>query len=159
MKQFQAESKSHSGHRGLPDQCAREILKVVPTLTQAIRGEVRRRYKHELSLPQLQSLGLVSFYPDASVSAVAEHLGLSLPSASKIVDALVLRGLLTREASADDRRRVKLRLTEPGRALLNAATNFAQAELAKTISMLPDADLKTITRAMQLLAPAFAKAR
>ena len=155
MKQFQAESKS----KGLPEQCAQEILNVVPAMTRTIRGEVRRQYKSELSLPQLQSLALVSHRPGASVSAVAEHLGLSLPSASKIVDALVLRGLLTREASADDRRRVKLRLTAQGSVLFNAATNFALVELARALSMLPDSDLKTIIRAMQLLAPAFAKAR
>jgi DNA-binding MarR family transcriptional regulator len=162
MKQFQTESKSRSDaapSKGAEQQCAQEILNVIPAMMRTIRGEVRRKYRNEFTIPQLQSLALVTYKPDASVSDVAEHLGLTLPSASKIVDALVLRGLLTREASPDDRRRMKLRMTETGRTEFEAATRFAKAELARTLSILSESDLKTITRAMQLLHPAFIKSR
>ena len=50
----------------------------------------------------------------ASLSEVAEHVGLTLPSVSKMVDGLVTRGLLTRATDPGDRRRLTLSLTPAG---------------------------------------------
>jgi MarR family transcriptional regulator for hemolysin len=55
----------------------------------------------------------------ASLSDLAEPLGLSLPSMSKRVDTLVLRELASRQEDRPDRRRVTLNLTPRGQGTLS----------------------------------------
>jgi DNA-binding MarR family transcriptional regulator len=64
-------------------------------------------------------------------------LGISKQRASQLVDTLVLRGYLTREINADDRRRTTILLTDRGRAaaaLVRAAIDQIDAELAQILS-------------------------
>ena len=59
----------------------------------------------DLSLSQIRALHTIVRAPEgASLGAVAEHTGLSLPTASRVVDSLVQRGLATRVESPTDRR-------------------------------------------------------
>ena len=52
------------------------------------------------------------------MSSVAEHVGLTLPSMSKMIDGLVARRLVERAISTRDRRQVTLALSPLGRATL-----------------------------------------
>jgi DNA-binding MarR family transcriptional regulator len=54
-----------------------------------------------------------------SVKEIAQHLGLSLPAASRAVDGLIQRGYVSRRASAEDRRSRLVALTDPGRAVVD----------------------------------------
>ena len=71
-----------------------------------------------LTIPQLKLMKLIAKTKIESLSAVAAFLGVSNAAASKGVDRLVRRGLVTRRESTDDRRATRLELTERGRALL-----------------------------------------
>src|SRR4030095_7644591 len=74
----------------------------------------------DLSLPQYRVLSLLGDGSSAS-SALAHRLAVSPPSVTAVVDGLVARALVTREADAGDRRRLTLQLTADGRKLLRAA--------------------------------------
>src|SRR5512136_2172583 len=103
-----------------PDACAQEILEVVPAVMRAIRAEMRRHRMADLSVPQFRTLAFVDRNVDASLSDVAEHIGLTLPSMSKIVDGLVSRKLVTRQTHPTDRRRMTLTLTTRGQTALES---------------------------------------
>lgn len=60
----------------------------------------------------------------ASVSRLAQALGATHVTALGVVDGLVRRGLLVKEASADDRRVTLLRLTERGAAVCQRLEHF-----------------------------------
>lgn len=62
---------------------------------------------------------------DASVADVAAHLGVTKQAASQLVEQLVQRGYVTREASARDRRSHRLALTARGWACTRAAEQAA----------------------------------
>src|SRR5512136_939151 len=104
-----------------PETCAQEILEVVPLVMRTIRAEMRRHRTADLSVPQFRTLAFIDRNVDASLSDVAEHIGLTLPSMSKIVDGLVTRKLVTRQTAAEDRRRMMLALTTRGRSALQAS--------------------------------------
>ena len=97
------------------EACAHEVLDVVPLVMRAIRAELRRHRTADLSLAQFRTLAYLNSHAEVSLSEVAEHIGLSLPTMSKLVDGLLGRGLLTREEDPADRRRVILCLTERAR--------------------------------------------
>ena len=80
-----------------PRPCAREILETVPLVMRFIRGQVRRRRTAGLSLPQFRTLIFLSRAQNSSLSAVAGHLGLSLPAMSRLINGLVNGRLVGRQ--------------------------------------------------------------
>jgi DNA-binding MarR family transcriptional regulator len=89
-----------------------------------------------LSLPQYRILGLLDAGPTIS-SALADRLAVRPPSVTAVVDGLVVRGLVERHHSEDDRRRVSHVLTADGRRLLAAADEAVDGRLAKIAACLP----------------------
>jgi MarR family transcriptional regulator for hemolysin len=138
-----------------PETCAQEILEVVPAVMRAIRSEMRRHRTADLSVPQFRTLAFISNKTDASLSEVAEHIGLTLPSLSKIVDGLVARKFVTRQTHPTDRRRMTLALTARGLTALETSRAATRACLAQELATLGDRQRETIVRAMEILRPVF----
>lgn len=65
----------------------------------------------ELSVSQLHVVRLVRKHGALVMSELAELLGVSPPSASTMVDRLVDKGILSREHSTEDRRKVVVRIS------------------------------------------------
>jgi long-chain acyl-CoA synthetase len=93
--------------------------------------------KVDLSLPQYR---IMTFLDDgASVaSKLADHLAVSRPSVTAVVDGLVARGLVERRHDDDDRRRVGHTLTPAGRQLLEAADRSVDSRLREIAGHLDD---------------------
>jgi DNA-binding MarR family transcriptional regulator len=138
------------------EECAREMLEVVPTIMRAIRSQVRSHRTPDLSVPQFRTLAFLGRQQGACLSDVAEHIGLTRPSASKLIDGLVARGLVSRKGSSVDRRRVRLALTIQGRVALRATLAAAQADLANRIAALSSGEQATVGQAMRTLRSLFA---
>lgn len=137
------------------DECAHDILEVAPLIMRVIRAEMRRHRGFDLSVPQFRTLAYLDHYHGASLSDVAEFIGLTLPSMSKLMDGLVARQLVTRAISPTDRRRVTLALTSQGRSGLQAARQATQIYLAQRLAELPAEERAVVGRAMQVLRPLF----
>ena len=142
-----------------PDECARQVMEVAPLVMRAIRAEMRSHRTPDLSVPQFRALAFLSRHEGASLSAVAEHIGLTLPSMSKMIDGLVARSLVKRETHPDDRRRVTLALTARGRSLFQSAHAATQACLAGQLETLSASDRAIVERAMRILRPLLASRR
>ena len=138
-----------------PDACAQEILEVVPAVMRIIRAEMRRHRTANLSVPQFRTLAFIDSRADASLSDVAEHIGLTLPSMSKIVDGLVVRKLVTRQTHPTDRRRMTLALTARGLTALQTSRAATRACLAEDLAALSDRQREMITQALEILRPIF----
>ena len=139
----------------LLDTCTHELMDTAPQIMQAIREEMRRGHDSDISIPQFRTLAFIQRNPDSSLSKLAEHLGVTLPSVSKLVDGLAKLDLVIRQESTADRRRLRLELTQIGASIVNSARIGAQAKLAKKLDRLSNPELETIYAAMQLLHPIF----
>jgi len=137
------------------DACAHELMDTAPQIMQLIRVEMRHGRGSDISIPQFRSLAFVQRHPDSSLSSLAEHLGLTLPSVSKLVDGLVKQKLITRQESMADRRRLTLMLTQIGASIVDSARAGAQTSLAKRLEKLSEVELETVCQAMQILRPIF----
>jgi len=142
-----------------PDECARQVLETVPLVMRAIRAEMRSHRVPDLSVPQFRVLIFLNRHEGASLSDVAGHVGLMLPSVSRMIDGLAARDLVRRQVAADDRRRVALTLTTLGRAAMRSAYKSTQAHLAKRLATVPTSDHIVILKAMQALASIFGMRR
>jgi DNA-binding MarR family transcriptional regulator len=137
------------------DECAALMLDTVPLVMRAIRAEMRSHRSPDLSVPQFRALLFLHRQPGASLSAIAEHVGITLPSMSKLVDKLVTRGLVDRQEAAEDRRRVTLTLTAQGQSVLAMALRATQSRLAEKLDVLSPAEQITLMQAMRILRPIF----
>lgn len=140
----------------LVEPSAREVLEVVPLVMRTIRKKFREQRTADLSLPQFRALNFISRKEGTSLSDVAEHLGLGLPTASKLVDGLVERKLIVRISDKGDRRRVCLTITPKGREKVDVAHRHTQAFLIDRMHDLSNDELETITKAMHILHGLFA---
>ncbi len=132
---------------------AAAVLEITLLVTRLVTPEVRRRGPKQLSLSHMRALGFLDASPDADLSAVADYVGLTLPSMSTLVDGLVRRGLVARLAAPHDRRRLRLRLTATGTKALRAGLAAAEAVLETRFSDLPPAERAIVVRAMARLRP------
>ena len=137
------------------DEAARELLDVVPVIMKDIRSEMRSRRSPDLTVPQFRTLAFVDRNKGASLSAVANHMGLTLPSTSRLVDGLIARGMLTREDNPVDRRRVKLGVTNHGLIILETSRRGTLTYLADKIASLSAEDREVIVKAMKAMRSVF----
>src|ERR1700759_5257828 len=101
--------------------CAQELLDALPPVMRFVRKHMRSHRSKGLSVPQFRALCLFRTVPDANLSAVADFLGASLPTTSRIVCGLVTKGFVHRCERTKDRRCVKLSLPPKGRAAMENA--------------------------------------
>jgi MarR family transcriptional regulator for hemolysin len=137
------------------DDVARELLEVVPVIIKDIRSQMRSRRSPELTVPQFRTLAFVDHNKGTSLSAVANHMGLTLPSTSKLVDGLITRGMLTREDNPADRRRIKLGVTSHGLVILENSRKGTLTYLTDKISPVSAEDKEVIAKAMKTLRSVF----
>jgi len=135
--------------------CARALLEIAPAIVQAIRVRMRAEQLHELSVPQFRTLAFIGRHPGCSLSDAAEFIGMTLPSMSVLINGLVEEGLVSRQTSLLDRRRVTLNLTETGTGVYARALAGTLDWLSHQLEAMPAADLQTVLRAMEILRPYF----
>ena len=137
-------------------ELASKLVEVIPLVMRAIRSHMRANRSLDLSVPQYRALGFVVRHPGVSLSQVAEHQGLTLGAASRLVDGLVTRGLVERRASTEDRRFVTLLVLPSGESTLAQARQRTEQAIARMLAALPAADQEIILRAMEPLRAVFA---
>lgn len=138
-----------------PKSCAGEVLDTVPLVMQSIRVHMRRSRGPGISVPQFRVLTFLNRTEGASLSAVADRVGLSLPAMSRLIDGLVDRRLIQREESETDRRFLVLRLTTDGKDLVHTSRVATQAHLAETMESLTSAQRAQVSSAMHILRTVF----
>jgi DNA-binding MarR family transcriptional regulator len=144
--------------RVTPNACARTVMETVPMVMRFIRGEMRRQRAPLLSVPQFRALAFLHRSPGACLFAVADHLGVSRPTASTIIDRLVRRGLVARGVDPRERRRIILTLTDTGARHLQRARKATRSSMADVLGPFPRATLHRIAEGVSLLGEAFKEA-
>jgi DNA-binding MarR family transcriptional regulator len=120
---------------------ARTLLTGLPRITHWVRQEVRAVLPEELSLPQYRVLHAMAQGP-ATVSELAEWIGVTAPAMSRSVDLLVKRGWVSRTPNVRDRRELRLAMTRKGAALFSKVESALEARLDTRIRTFSEQELK-----------------
>jgi DNA-binding MarR family transcriptional regulator len=86
---------------------------------------------------------------------LARAAGVSAPTATRMIDGLAARGLVTRERSPDDRRAVRIALTAEGRAALDERRARMLARRRALFDQLSPAERRSAARVLARLAAAY----
>ena len=138
-------------NRVLPDDGVTQM--VIIALRRIIRAvDLRSRFlvtRYGVTGPQLALLAELSAHDGVPVGQLARTMHLSQATVTGILDRLVKRGLVRRERSDEDRRRVHVWLAEEGRQLLAEAPPLLQEEFTDELSKLEDWEQTQILSAVQ----------
>jgi DNA-binding MarR family transcriptional regulator len=137
------------------EECAARVMETIPLVMRFIRADMRSHSADALSIPQLRSLAYINRNPGASLSEVAEHLGVTCATASTTIERLVQRNLVQRTDHPQERRRVVLNLTEEGKLLLTQSQEKTRAHIADIIEGLTPEQLLHIQEGLTLLKNVF----
>ena len=108
----------------------------------------------EVTLTQFRSLVVLASRGPQGTASLAAALGVTPPTASRLCDRLVRKGLVRRRSDRTDRRQVRIALTEAGRHLVEQVTERRREEIAKLLDGIPDEARRSIVSGLQLLADA-----
>jgi DNA-binding MarR family transcriptional regulator len=131
---------------------ARCLLEFLRFLTQSAGNAfVQAVEEAGLSLTQLKAMHILAASDEElSLNGLAERLGgLSLPTLSRAVDALVQRGYVRRTEDSADRRVKRLSLTAKGRRTIDRLLEIRVAELGAVLETLTDDERERLARALE----------
>jgi DNA-binding MarR family transcriptional regulator len=109
-----------------------------------------RRSRRPLAPAQMGSLMRIGAGP-CTMSDLARHQAVSLPTMSRSVDMLVRRGWVERGAGRSDRRQSMVRLTPRGRRVLADIQQRAERHVAATLAPLAGAERLQLVAALRML--------
>jgi DNA-binding MarR family transcriptional regulator len=91
----------------------------------------------ELTLVQWRVLVIASQTEGLRIGELAAHLGISIPSASRLVRRIETQGLMTALRAEDDRRATNIALTEAGREIVDAVVRRRRELIGLVLSTQP----------------------
>jgi DNA-binding MarR family transcriptional regulator len=129
------------------------VLQAFERVSHSLRGQtVSDWVELDLTMAQLKTLFTLEYGGPATIGQTAERLGISLPTASHLVERLVQGGFVDRTEDAADRRRTLAAVTDKGAALTRRLRQGGRDSLFDWLSQLDDESLNGLARGMTLLA-------
>jgi DNA-binding MarR family transcriptional regulator len=106
-----------------------------------------------LSAPRLSALSVVIYRGPISLTELAKAEGVTAPTMTRLVQALVKSGLVEKSVNESDNRVVQLRPTEAGRRTLDIARAHRLAALRELLDRLSPEEAAVVGRAVNALEP------
>lgn len=100
---------------------------------------------------QASALSVLVFAGSMSLGELAKAEGVRAATMSKIVASLIAAGLVQRQISEKDKRKIVLRPTSRGTQVLQAGRKRRVGALAAALQALPSADLRDLQNAADLI--------
>jgi DNA-binding MarR family transcriptional regulator len=140
------------------DEAIQHILSRLDALRMyRMRSFCSQPLHREISLPQLHVLITLQERPTMTVSELASLLGISVPSASSIVDRMEERELVTRTRDTGDRRVVTVEISPHGAELAEEFMGLKREQVISLFAAMTDEELTNVVRGIESVASALAR--
>lgn len=143
-------------HGSAPRQTDREdVVDAVLTASRVLVAIAARSLAdagEEVTLTQYRALVVLASRGPQSVAALAGAVAVTPPTASRLCDRLVRKGLVRRRTDRRDRRQVRIGLTEAGRHLIDAVTARRREEIAELLTAISPEAQRSVAAALRQLA-------
>jgi DNA-binding MarR family transcriptional regulator len=131
---------------------ATELRISVSRLARRLRAErIARGLATELSDTQLAALAALERHDAMTPGELAEHEKVQPPSMTRVIAALLERGLVTRAPHPTDGRQVRLTVTGQGRELVQQSRRLREAWLAQRLRELTPQERAALRAAAPIL--------
>lgn len=125
------------------DKKAKELNSYIQQMLEKVvasqRTTCRNSPSAELSVQELNVIGLLGQRGPSIMRDIAKYMGLAMSTCTGIVDKLVERGVAVRERNEEDRRVVTVSLTDAGQEIFEL---FQERNMGLSFSMLESLTVK-----------------
>ena len=135
---------------------AQQLLGTVPLVMRTLAAELRQS-EHFMAAAHFRLLWMLD-HRKFSLSELADHLHVSLPTMSNSVTILEERGWAKRFRSPEDRRKLVIEITPEGRAVLAEVNSRAEARVEQIMEALSTQERETLHAGLLILRRAFVPA-
>jgi DNA-binding MarR family transcriptional regulator len=108
----------------------------------------------EVTLTQFRTLVVLATRGPQSLAGLADAVGVTSATATRMCDRLVKKRLVHRRAEPGNRRQLRLVLTRKGLALVDAVTDRRRGEIERIMNTIPLDDQAMLVRALRLFSEA-----
>jgi DNA-binding MarR family transcriptional regulator len=108
----------------------------------------------EVTLTQYRTLVVLASRGPQSLAALASAIEVTPPTATRMCDRLVRKGLVQRRHDRGDRRQIRVALAGPGRQLVDSVTERRRAAIADLLTSIPTREQVALVHSLQSLAQA-----
>jgi DNA-binding MarR family transcriptional regulator len=131
-------------------QVVETIVYALPEIVRAVNA-TRNSLSPRLRMPQVRALLRLTRTEGLTMGELARQIGVSYAGATQVVDQLVEAGLVERERSTEDRRVVRLRLTERARPEMEQALARRARQVREVCDQLSPDEARAFAHGMALL--------
>jgi DNA-binding MarR family transcriptional regulator len=121
------------------------------SMHRSFHAFIRHNRESDLSLSQVNAMFRLYHHGHSSVNDLANHLGITMPAVSQLLDPLIAAGLVLRSENPKDRRMKLIALTEKGKDLVKKSMNTRHAWLSDLSEVLSDSEKAQFLPVIKLL--------
>ena len=125
----------------LTDKAFRDLFPILPKEWLSL----------DLTMPQLKVVLLLFTNGPERMGTIASALGVSLATATGVVDRLVEKDMVTREGDPNDRRIVLIRLSDKGEQIITGLWQLARVNTEALLKALDQRKLQLLNEALSAL--------
>ena len=133
------------------------VVDAVPTASRVLVAIAARSLggvADDVTLTQYRTLVVLASRGPQGLAALAEAAGVTPPTATRMCDRLVRKGLIVRRHDRGDRRLIRLTLARKGHDLVAAVTERRRIEIAQLLEAVPFDQQAALVDSLQRLAAA-----
>lgn len=137
-------------HRDLIVDAVLSASRVLVAVAARSLGDVAE----EVTLTQYRTLVVLASRGPQSLADLAEAVDVTSPTATRMCDRLIKKGLIIRRHDRGDRRLIRLTLARRGHELVNAVTKRRRAEITHLLVAIPSEQQAALVDSLQRLSDA-----
>jgi DNA-binding MarR family transcriptional regulator len=136
-----------------PDSVIDAVLSASRVLV-AVAARSLSDIAEEVTLTQYRTLVVLASRGPQNLVGLAEAVGVTPATATRMCDRLVKKKLIVRQSEQDDRRQVRLALTKKGLKLVGAVTDRRRREIEVILSAIDPEEQNVLVQALNQFAAA-----
>ena len=103
----------------------------------AVAARSLAEHNETVTITQFRTLVVLESQPGLSLQRLAEQLAVNASTAMRMINRLVGADLVQRQENLDDRREIRLFLTDAGREVVDTVTGRRRAEIDRIVRAMP----------------------
>jgi len=138
------------------EEYAEELGELIPTIARAIHTEtspevVRQVFDIDVSPPEFFVLSYLPAEREPNMSEIGGALSIDFSTLTRLVNKLVDKSLVERRSDPQDRRVVRVRLTERGKEIMLMVEKEKKRRIVSILRRLSNEEIESLLRIMRII--------
>jgi len=145
---------SHSDSAGIDSDAIVDAVLTASRVLVAVAARSLGDIAEEVTLTQYRTLVVLASRGPQSLAELADAVAVTPPTATRMCDRLIKKGLILRRQDRDDRRLIRLTLARRGRDLVDEVTQRRRTEILELVRAVPEDQRVAMVDSLQRLSAA-----